>query len=77
MASRSGGRLYRWLREGNSARHTERVCSRVLGGPVRIVVTPFGGLSLDADNEEDFEVLRQRFDEWIGLPPAGSVPELT
>jgi len=77
MASRKGGRLYHWLREGNSARLTERVCSKVLGGPIRIVVTPYGGLSLDADNEEDFDVLRQRFEEWIELPPAEAVPDLS
>jgi GTP:adenosylcobinamide-phosphate guanylyltransferase len=77
MASRRGGGLYRWLREGNSARRTERVCGRVLGGPIRIVVTPYGGLSLDADNEDDFRVLSARYEDWIGMPPADGVPELT
>jgi hypothetical protein len=77
MASRRGGRLYHWLREGNSARRIERVCSKVLGGPIRIVVTPYGGLSLDADNEDDFRVLAERYEDWIGMPPADAVPELT
>jgi GTP:adenosylcobinamide-phosphate guanylyltransferase len=76
MASRRGGWLYRKLREGNSARRVERVCSKVLGGPIRIVVTPYGGLSLDADNEDDFRVLSERYEDWIGMPPADGVPEL-
>ena len=49
----------------------------MLGGPVRIVVTPYGGLSLDADNEDDFRVLSARYADWIGMPPAPSVPELS
>jgi len=37
---------------------------------VRMIVTPYGGLSLDADNEEDFLVLADRFEEWIAVRPA-------
>jgi len=64
MAARSGGWLYRKLRRGNRTPRIERACSTVLGGPVRMVITPFGGLSLDADNEDDFRVLSQRFGDW-------------
>ena len=64
MAARSGGWLYRKLRRGNLTTRIERACSTVLGGPVRMVITPFGGLSLDADNEDDFRVLSQRFEDW-------------
>lgn len=70
MAERRGSRFYERLRKGNSASRTEEVCSRVLGGKVKIVVSPYGGLSLDADNEEDFHVLNQRFEEWKDVPPA-------
>ena len=69
MAERSGSRFYQRLKAGNSERRTEKVTSEVLGGPVRMVITPFGGLSLDADNEEDFHVLKARFEEWIQVPP--------
>jgi len=72
MAERRGSRFYERLRRGNSAARTEEVCSRVLGGRVKIVVTPYGGLSLDADNEEDFHVLGQRFEEWKDVPPVES-----
>jgi molybdopterin-guanine dinucleotide biosynthesis protein A len=72
MAERRGSRFYEKLRKGNSAARTEEVCSRVLGGSVKIVVSPYGGLSLDADNEEDFNVLNQRFEEWKKVPPAES-----
>lgn len=65
------GRLYRRLRRGNPTHHIERACSTVLGGSVRVVVTPYGGLSLDADNEEDFRVLSQRFEEWRRIGPRG------
>jgi len=64
MAARSGGWFYRILRRGNQTPRIERACGTVLGGPVRMVITPFGGLSLDADNEDDFQVLSQRFGDW-------------
>jgi GTP:adenosylcobinamide-phosphate guanylyltransferase len=64
MAARSDGWLYRKLRRRNLTPRIERACSTVLGGPVRMVITPFGGLSLDADNEDDFRVLSQRFEDW-------------
>jgi hypothetical protein len=40
-----------------------------LGGPVRIVITPHGGLSLDVDNDQDYQVLTRRFAEWSRLGP--------
>lgn len=63
------GRLFRWLRAYNRTEDTEKSCSDVLGGPVRIVITPYGGLSLDVDNEEDYQVLTRRFEEWSRLGP--------
>ena len=64
LASRRGGWPYRKLRRGNRTSRIERACSTVLGGPVRMVITPYGGLSLDADNEDDFRVLSERFGDW-------------
>jgi len=72
MADRSGSRFYPKLKAGNSLRKTEEVTSKVLGGPVRVVITPYGELSLDADNEEDFVVLSRRFEEWRNYPPVES-----
>jgi hypothetical protein len=72
MASKKGGKLYQRLRKGNSVRRTEQVCSKVLGGNIRTVITPYGELSLDADNDEDFRVLSERFEEWRGYPPVES-----
>jgi len=71
LLSGGRGRLYQRLRRGNTRRRVEAVCARVLGGPIRIVITPYGGLSLDADNEDDFRVLSERFEDWIKVPPAG------
>lgn len=75
LASRGGGRIYRWLRERNTAEEIEEGSGRVLGGTVRIVVTPYGGLSLDVDNEHDFRVLSERFEDWKKIG-AGSDPAL-
>lgn len=72
VAERRGWKSYEKLRAGNSAERTEQVCSRVLGGPVKMVITPYGGLSLDADNEEDFRVLSERYEEWLRVPPVES-----
>ena len=69
MAERAGSRWYPKLRAGNSLQRTEKVCSQVLGGSIKVVITPYGGLSLDADNEEDFRVLNQRFGDWRHMPP--------
>jgi hypothetical protein len=69
MASKKKGWLYRKLRAGNRTRDAEQSCGDVLGGPVRIVVTPYGGLSLDVDNEDDYRVLDQRFEEWSEIRP--------
>lgn len=70
MAGRGRGRWYRKLRRGNLTSRIERACSTVLGGSVRMVITPYGGLSLDADNEEDFRVLNRQFEQWSGIGPA-------
>ncbi len=67
LAERGRGRLYERLRRRNVTRRIEEACSRVLGGPVRMIITPYGGLSLDADNEVDFQVISQRFEEWLRL----------
>jgi GTP:adenosylcobinamide-phosphate guanylyltransferase len=72
LASRWGGGAYARLRRGNTRERIEQICSVVMGGPIRMVVTPYGGLSLDADNEEDFRVLSSRFREWTDVGPAGN-----
>jgi GTP:adenosylcobinamide-phosphate guanylyltransferase len=64
LAARSGGGFYRRLRRGNLTARIEHACGTVLGGPVRMVITPYGELSLDADNEDDFRVLSQRCENW-------------
>lgn len=69
MASRGKGGMYEKLRRGNRTERIERSCGTVLGGSVRMVVTPYGGLSLDVDNEEDFAVLSRRFDDWSAIGP--------
>jgi GTP:adenosylcobinamide-phosphate guanylyltransferase len=64
---RLGSGLYRRLRRGNSRERIERATGTVLGGSIRIVTTPFGGLSLDVDDEEDYRILKARYDDWIAI----------
>jgi GTP:adenosylcobinamide-phosphate guanylyltransferase len=70
MASKKGGWLYRRLLRNNDPELVEVVLSRVLGGTVKMVVTPYGGLSLDVDEEEDYRVLSENFDVWKTINPA-------
>lgn len=67
--SKNQGKLYRWLRSFNKTADAERSCGDVLGGSIRIVITPYGGLSLDVDNDEDYQVLSQRFEDWCQIGP--------
>jgi len=67
MLAGGGGSWYRRLRRGNTLEKIDRGVSAVLGGPVRVVVTPYGGLSLDVDDEADFDVLGRRYREWMEI----------
>ena len=67
--SKNQGWLYQRMRKQNKRERVEKSCGDVLGGTVRIVITPYGGLSLDVDNQEDYLVLSQRFEEWSRIGP--------
>ena len=67
MASKRKGRLYRRLRKWNTKERVEEASGVVLGGSVRIIVTPYGGLSLDVDEEEDYRLLSKRFSQWSSI----------
>ena len=69
VASRHNGRVFQWLRKTNKRERIEQACGSVLGGTVRIVTTPYGSLSLDVDNEEDYQVLSQLYDNWSRIGP--------
>jgi len=69
VASKKGGRLFRRLRKHNRRERAEKSCGDVLGGTVRIVISPYGCLSLDVDNEEDYLVLGERFEDWSCIGP--------
>jgi GTP:adenosylcobinamide-phosphate guanylyltransferase len=69
VASKNQGRAFQFLRKNNGRERIERSCGDVLGGTVRIVITPYGSLSLDVDNGEDYQVLSQRFDSWSRIGP--------
>lgn len=67
LAARRGGWLYRRLRRWNTRQRVEAYTGKVLGGTVRLVVSPFGGLSLDVDDEDDFRKLAGRYDDWMAI----------
>ena len=67
LSARRGGRLYRRLRRWNTRERLEALTSRVLGGPVRLVISPFGGLSLDVDDEDDFRILTARYEDFMAI----------
>jgi hypothetical protein len=70
MLSKGKGRWYQRLKKGNTRERVEDSISKVLGGRVKIVVTPFGGLSLDVDDDEDFQVLDACYGEWATITEA-------
>ena len=67
MLSKGKGYWYRRLKKGNTRERVEQSVGKVLGGPVKIVVTPYGGLSLDVDDEEDFRILNQSYEDWAAI----------
>ncbi len=70
MLRHGQGRLYRRLRRGNTFEKAERGVSTVLGGPVRVLDSPYGGLSLDVDDEEDYRILAGNYREWLAITRA-------
>jgi len=70
MLSKGKGRWYKRLKKGNTRERVEDSVSKVLGGPIKIVVSPYGGLSLDVDDEEDFRILDECYEEWAAITAA-------
>ena len=64
MAAKRKGKLYRWLRCGNTQEALEASGTVLFGAPVCLVVSPFGGLSIDVDDQEDYLIIGHRFAEW-------------
>jgi GTP:adenosylcobinamide-phosphate guanylyltransferase len=67
MLSKGKGSWYRRLKKGNTRERVEKSISQVLGGPIKVVVTPYGGLSLDVDDHEDFRILDACYEEWAAI----------
>jgi len=74
IVSKNQGRLYRWLRQFNKTADAEKCCGDVLGGAIRTVITPYGGLSLDVDDDEDYRILNERFEDWSAVAPVEPEP---
>ncbi len=70
MLSKGKGRWYRKLKKGNTRERVEKAVGDALGGTVRIVVSPFGGLSLDVDDQEDLQMLEACYTKWAAITAA-------
>ena len=70
MLSNGKGYWYKRLKKGNTRERVEKSVSEVLGGKVKVVITPYGGLSLDVDDEEDFRILDSCYQEWAAITEA-------
>jgi flavin-dependent dehydrogenase len=53
-----------WFRQLVSLEAVERSVGSLLRTDFRFVMTEVGGCAVDIDNEEEYAVARQRFDEW-------------
>ena len=57
-------RLSRLARNRLDLAAIEQTASRMLGCRFAALVTPYGGLSLDIDDESDYEVIRENLNGW-------------
>jgi GTP:adenosylcobinamide-phosphate guanylyltransferase len=53
-----------WLRQCVTLPLSERVVGRVLDTNFRFIITEAGGCAIDVDTEEEYDVVRERFESW-------------
>ena len=70
MLSKKKGRWYKRLKKGNTRERVEKSIGDTLGGSIKIVISPFGGLSLDVDDEEDYRILSECYEDWAAITAA-------
>jgi len=59
-----------WLRTRNSLARAEEGISRLLQTRVRLIVTEVGGCAIDVDTEQEYDAVRERFQEWTAAQQA-------
>jgi hypothetical protein len=65
FADRKGmGRLADMLRRLIPLPRIERGITGLLGGKFRFVITEAGGCAVDIDNEGDYDIAEERYEEW-------------
>ncbi|MCP5059670.1 MAG: NTP transferase domain-containing protein [bacterium] len=61
-------RRWRWLadrfRNWVTIERVERALGALLKARIRVVITEGGGCAVDVDNERDFDVMQERWDDW-------------
>ena len=69
MLDRRGGRFSKMMqtffRRLLSKEEMQGDLSRMLKSRFGTAVTTFGGAALDVDNEQDFQVIKQRYKDWM------------
>jgi len=45
----------------------EAAATRLLQTDVKAILSPYGGLSVDIDTEEDYRIIDERFEDWLEL----------
>ena len=63
-------RMADWFRKANTLDRTEQAVSRLLQTRFRFVVTEIGGCAIDIDTEQEYDAVRERFDEWTNAQEA-------
>jgi hypothetical protein len=58
-------RLADWLRSVIFVKRVEATVSRLLGTRFRFIVTECGGCAIDIDTEQEYDVSRERYEEWV------------
>lgn len=59
-----------WLRMRNTLARTEEGMSLLLQTRVRLVVTEVGGCAIDVDTEQEYDAVKERFQEWTAAQQA-------
>ncbi len=54
----------RWIQQHTRGKVLENAFSNLFITQFKLVIVPYGGISLDADTEEDYDLLRKNLDYW-------------
>ena len=66
LADRSGWeRLAIWIRYAVTIKANEWGIGKLLVCRFRFVISDYGGCAIDVDTDEEYEIIQERFNEWV------------